>query len=95
MYFVKEERSVIEDCLQKLASLMVTFRTYGGRNIDINRGDFDIDFFRGLNNTCSDIHDKLLSLLDGASQDNEKSARVDSDEQIVVAKAVEVSTIEQ
>ena len=60
MCFVGQERSVIEDCLQKLASLMVTFRTYSGRHIDINREDFDINFFVGLNDSCSDIHYKLL-----------------------------------
>lgn len=45
MCFIVQERSVIEDCLQELASLMVTFRTYSGGHIDINREDFDINFF--------------------------------------------------
>lgn len=76
MCFVGKERSVIEDCLQKLASLMVTFRTYSGRHIDINRGDFDIKFFVSLNDSCSNIHYKLLNLLDGAIQKNERVLRV-------------------
>lgn len=94
MCFGKQDRSVIDDCLQKLASLMVTFRTYGGRHIDISRGDFDVDFFRGLNDNCSDIHDRLLSLLDGASQNCEKSAKGSAYEDIVVVKALEVPTVE-
>lgn len=91
----KQERSVIDNCLQKLDSLMVTFRTYGGRQIDVNRGDFDINFFRGLNDTCSDIYNRLLSLLHGASQDNKKTSKVGWDEEVVLAKAVEVPFIEQ
>lgn len=90
----QEQRDIVEDCLQKLASLMVTFRTYGGKQTDVNRGDFDIDFFRGLNDTCSKIHDNLLSLLDSASQNNEKSAQIERDEKILAAKAVEAPTLE-
>ena len=92
MCFVGQERSVIEDCLQKLASLMVTFRTYSGAHIDINRGDFDVNFFIGLNDSCRDIHDKLLNLLDGASQNEEKSAKSNGDEDVVVAKVAEIPT---
>jgi hypothetical protein len=94
MCFVGQERSVIEDCLQKLASLMVTFRTYSGKHIDINRGDFDINFFVGLNDSCSDIHYKLLNLLDGAIQKNEKSIKGSGDEDIIVAKEAEILTAE-
>jgi hypothetical protein len=95
MCFGKQERSVLEDCLQNLASLMVTFRTYGGAHIDVNRGDFDIDFFRGLNDTCSDIHDGLLSLLEASSQNVTEGAEGSEGEEIVVAKAVEIPAFEQ
>lgn len=91
----KKELRVIEDCLQKLASLMVTFRTYGGKNIDINRGEFDIDFFKGLNDVCSDIHDRLSGLLHDSSQDNEKTAKVCPQKAPVAIKPLEVATSQQ
>jgi hypothetical protein len=64
---------------------MVTFRTYSGANIDISRGDFDINFFKGLNDSCRDIHDKLLSLLSTVSQNEEEKNKDNKDEDIVVA----------
>ena len=89
----KQESILIKDCLEKLASLMVTFRTYGGRQIDVNRGDFDIDFFRGLNDTCTDIHDKLLSALQGELREQKIKPLMEGE--IVAAKVEEVTTLEQ
>jgi hypothetical protein len=73
---------------------MVTFRTYGGTHIGINRGDFDVDFFRGLNDSCSDIHERLLGLLEVSFQNDVEGAKGSANEDIVVAKAVEVPTAE-
>jgi hypothetical protein len=93
MCLVNQERGVIEDCVEKLASLMVTFRTYSGAHLEIRRGDFDINFFKALNDSCKDIHDELLSLLGTVSQ-NEEKVKNDKDEDIVVVKVEENSTAE-
>jgi hypothetical protein len=95
MCFGKREKSVIDDCLQQLAGLMVTFRTYSGKNIDVSRGDFDINFFKELNNTCSDIHTKLLSLQDEASQKNKNRENGHGSVEMVGANALEIPTLEQ
>jgi hypothetical protein len=42
--------------------MMATFRTYSGKHLDIDRGDFDVEFFKELHGKCSAIHRKLDSL---------------------------------
>ena len=55
-------QSTIRDCTEALVDLMATFKTYSGKHLDIDRGDFDVEFFKELHGKCSAIHRKLESL---------------------------------
>ena len=73
----KEASRTIHTCMEELTDLIATFRMYGGRLVDIDRGDFDIDFFRGLHTKCSAIYSKLQGvsrLLPQSSQEARKMA---------------------
>jgi hypothetical protein len=73
----KEASKTIDTCMEELTDLIATFRMYGGRLVDIDRGDFDIDFFRGLHTKCSAIYSKLQGvsrLLPQSSQEARKMA---------------------
>jgi hypothetical protein len=60
----KEAAEVIDACVKELRDLMTTFAVYGGKVAGIDRGDFDVEFFRELQNKCCAIHDRLRSLGD-------------------------------
>ena len=55
-------RETIRDCTEALTDMMATFRTYSGKHLDIDRGDFDVEFFKELHGKCSAVHEKLQSL---------------------------------
>jgi hypothetical protein len=57
----REASETIDTCIEELTELIATFRMYGGRLVDIDRGDFDIDFFKGLHTKCSNIYNKLFA----------------------------------
>jgi hypothetical protein len=57
----------IRDCTNALMDMMATFRTYSGRHLDIDRGDFDVEFFKELHRKCSAIHKRLESVIERAS----------------------------
>jgi len=55
-------QATIRDCTEALMDMMATFRTYSGKHLDIDRGDFEAEFFKELHGKCSAIHRKLESL---------------------------------
>jgi hypothetical protein len=63
MPFTKQEfqhaSQTIDACSEELMDLMATFRMYSGKTLDIDRGDFDIAFFKEIHSKCSDIHEKI------------------------------------
>jgi hypothetical protein len=55
-------QETIRYCTEALMDIMATFRTYSGKHLDIDRGDFDVEFFKELHGKCSAINNKLQSL---------------------------------
>ncbi len=59
---LEEASKTICACEQELMGLIGTFCMYGGRLTDIDRGDFDVGFFKDLHAKCSNIQSKLGSV---------------------------------
>jgi hypothetical protein len=78
--------------MEDLTELIATFRMYGGRLVDIDRGDFDIDFFKGLHTKCSDIYKKLQGVSRLLPQGSEKARRM-AESYLDASDAVRIRTI--
>jgi hypothetical protein len=65
---------------------------YGGRLVDIDRGDFDIDFFKGLHNKCSNIYNKLQDVSRRLPQGSQKATNM-AERYLASSDAVRIRTI--
>lgn len=88
----REASETIDTCMEELTELIATFRMYGGRLVDIDRGDFDIDFFKGLHTKCNNIYNKLQGISRLLPQDSQK-ARSMAECYLDASDAVRVRTI--
>lgn len=73
---LKDASETIRTCEEELRLLIATFAVYGGRLTDIDRGDFDVDFFKYLRAKCIEIHHRLELLGHLLSSNAQKSEKV-------------------
>ena len=66
-------QETIRDCAEALKDMMAIFRTYSGKHLDIDRGDFDVEFFRELHSRGNTIQAKLSSLAQMLNTAKEKA----------------------
>jgi hypothetical protein len=88
----REASETIDTCIEELTELIATFRMYGGRLVDIDRGDFDIDFFKGLHTKCSNIYNKLQDVSRLLPQGSQKARRM-AERYLNAPDAVRIRTI--
>jgi hypothetical protein len=88
----KEASETIDTCMEELTDLIATFRMYGGRLVDIDRGDFDIDFFKGLHTKCSNIYSKLQDVSRLFPQGSQKATNM-AERYLASSDAVRIRTI--
>lgn len=88
----KEASQTIDTCMEELTDLITTFRMYAGRLVDIDRGDFDIDFFKGLHTKCSKIYSKLQDVSRLFPQDCQEANNM-ADGYLAGPDAVRIRTI--
>ena len=88
----REASETIDTCMEELTELIATLRMYGGRLVDIDRGDFDIDFFKGLHTKCNNIYNKLQGISRLLPQDSQK-ARSMAERYLDASDTVRVCTI--
>ena len=55
-------RNAIHACTEVLLDMMATFRMYSGKHLNIDRGDFDVEFFKDLHDKCLKVKHKLTYL---------------------------------
>lgn len=55
-------QKALETAMNELSQMMATFKTYSGPHLDIDRGDFDVAFFRELYDRCATIQRNLSQL---------------------------------
>ncbi|MBW2107705.1 MAG: hypothetical protein JRI36_03430 [Deltaproteobacteria bacterium] len=61
-------QKALETVMNELSQMMATFKTYSGPHLDIDRGDFDVAFFRDLYARCATIRHNLALLAREAPQ---------------------------